>query len=92
MCHASVQAELHSLNDAEKDVQARLKSQHTSVFIAVPARDDKKAEVYQFPEEKLRYVVPRAQAKDTGEYCVLAEPKACYEELDTAVQPPPDPY
>ncbi|KAF3052623.1 ASTRA complex subunit [Didymella keratinophila] len=37
-----------------------------SVLIAVPARDDKKAEVYQFPEEKLRYVVPRAQAKDTG--------------------------
>ncbi|OAL54432.1 WD40 repeat-like protein [Pyrenochaeta sp. DS3sAY3a] len=37
-----------------------------SIFIAVPARDDKKIEVYQFPEEKLRYVVPRAQSTDTG--------------------------
>ncbi|KAF2855824.1 WD40 repeat-like protein [Plenodomus tracheiphilus IPT5] len=37
-----------------------------SVLIAVPARDDKKVEVYQFPEERLRFVVPRAQTTDTG--------------------------
>ncbi|XPS99793.1 Astra associated protein 1 Asa1 [Ascochyta lentis] len=38
----------------------------SSILVAVPARDDKKAEVYQFPDERLRYVVPRAQSKDTG--------------------------
>ncbi|KAF2121433.1 WD40-repeat-containing domain protein [Lophiotrema nucula] len=37
-----------------------------SVFVAVPARDDKKVEVYRFPDEKLMCVVPRVQQKDTG--------------------------
>ncbi|KAL6710368.1 Astra associated protein 1 Asa1 [Coniothyrium glycines] len=37
-----------------------------SILIAVPARDDKKAEVYQFPEERIKFVVPRAQSADTG--------------------------
>ncbi|CBX93982.1 hypothetical protein LEMA_P036560.1 [Plenodomus lingam JN3] len=37
-----------------------------SVLIAVPARDDKRVEVYQFPEERLRFIVPRAQSTDTG--------------------------
>lgn len=38
-----------------------------SVLIAVPARDDKKVEVYQFPQEKLTCVVPKVESKDTGE-------------------------
>jgi len=37
-----------------------------SILIAVPARDDKKVYVYQFPEERLRFIVPRAQSTDTG--------------------------
>jgi hypothetical protein len=37
-----------------------------SVLIAVPARDDKKIEIYQFPEEKLKCAVPRVQGTDTG--------------------------
>ena len=36
------------------------------ILVAVPARDDKKIEVYQFPDEKLKFIVPRAQATDTG--------------------------
>lgn len=36
------------------------------VLIAVPARDDKKIEVYQFPDERLKFIVPRAQSTDTG--------------------------
>jgi hypothetical protein len=66
MCYASPQAGLHISDDAEENAQSRLNKNCASILIAVPARDDKKAEVYQFPEEKLRYVVPRAQAKDTG--------------------------
>lgn len=66
MCHESPQADLHISEDTKYDAQSRSKKNYASVLIAVPARDDKKAEVYQFPEEKLRYVVPRAQAKDTG--------------------------
>ncbi|KAF2645371.1 WD40 repeat-like protein [Massarina eburnea CBS 473.64] len=38
----------------------------SSVLIAVPARDDKKVEVYRFPDEKLAYVVSRVEPKDTG--------------------------
>lgn len=64
MCYA---AELDGTDIAEKDSRSELDRKHASVLIAVPARDDKKAEVYQFPEEKLRFVVPRAQSKDTGE-------------------------
>ncbi|KAF2129470.1 WD40 repeat-like protein [Dothidotthia symphoricarpi CBS 119687] len=37
-----------------------------SILVAVPARDDKKMEVYRFPDEKLRFVVPRVQPTDTG--------------------------
>ncbi|KAF1927893.1 WD40 repeat-like protein [Didymella exigua CBS 183.55] len=66
MCYASVQAELHGSDDAERDTQSRPEKTHASVLIVVPARDDKKAEVYQFPEEKLSCVVPHAQTKDTG--------------------------
>ena len=39
-----------------------------AVLVAVPARDDRKIEVYQFPDEKLLYVVPRVQTIDTGVY------------------------
>ncbi|KAJ4366034.1 Astra associated protein 1 Asa1 [Ascochyta clinopodiicola] len=38
----------------------------SAILVAVPARDDKKVEVYQFPDERLKHVVPRAQSKDTG--------------------------
>lgn len=65
MCYA---VEPHGIENAEEDSQSGPGIMHASVLIAVPARDDKKAEVYQFPEEKLRFVVPRAQSKDTGEW------------------------
>jgi hypothetical protein len=38
-----------------------------SVLIATPATDDKKIYVYQFPDEELRYVVPRIPTTDSGE-------------------------
>jgi hypothetical protein len=44
-----------------------------SILIAVPGRDDKKLEVYQFPDEKLRCVVPRAQSTDTGKHMLALE-------------------
>ncbi|KAH7116015.1 WD40-repeat-containing domain protein [Dendryphion nanum] len=37
-----------------------------AILVAAPARDDHKIEVYQFPDEKLVYVVPRVQTIDTG--------------------------
>ncbi|PVI02526.1 WD40 repeat-like protein [Periconia macrospinosa] len=43
-----------------------INTQDESVLIAVPARDDKKVEVYQFPQEKLICVVPKVESKDTG--------------------------
>lgn len=42
-----------------------------SIYIAVPGRDDKKAEIYQFPEEKLICVVPKIETSETGEYVQL---------------------
>lgn len=44
-----------------------------SILVAVPARDDNKIEVYQFPEEKLRFVIPRVQATDTGMFDLLIQ-------------------
>ena len=38
-----------------------------SILVATPATDDKKINVYQFPEEKLRYIIPSATTADTGE-------------------------
>jgi hypothetical protein len=38
------------------------------VLIATPATDDKKINVYQFPDEKLGYVVPRISTTDSGEF------------------------
>jgi WD40 repeat protein len=37
-----------------------------SILVAVPSRDDKKIEVYQFPDERLVSFVPRVQTTDTG--------------------------
>lgn len=37
-----------------------------SILVAVPSRDDKKIEVYRFPDEKLVSIVPRVQTIDTG--------------------------
>ncbi|KAJ4986294.1 Dihydroxyacetone phosphate acyltransferase [Stagonosporopsis vannaccii] len=64
MCYAS-QGRARG-NEGVSEEARRSDQEAYSIMIAVPARDDKKAEVYQFPEEKLRYVVPRAQPKDTG--------------------------
>ena len=37
------------------------------IYVAVPGRDDKKADVYQFPDEKLICVVPSITTSETGE-------------------------
>jgi len=37
-----------------------------SILVATPSTDDKKINVYQLPDEKLRYVVPKALTTDTG--------------------------
>lgn len=50
----------------EAAAEANMNKETASILVAVPARDDKMAEVYQFPEERLRFVIPRAQTKDTG--------------------------
>lgn len=42
-----------------------------SILIATPSTDDKKINIYQFPEEKLKYVVPKASTADTGKSCIL---------------------
>ena len=36
------------------------------ILIAVPAVDDKRIEVYQFPDERLAAVVPRVEPTETG--------------------------
>lgn len=61
MCH-----DVYSESEHDGPQASRATRQSDSILIAVPARDDKKAEVYQFPEEKLKFVIPRAQSADTG--------------------------
>lgn len=41
------------------------------ILVAVPARDDKRVEVYQFPDEKLVAVVPRVEAAETGKLIAM---------------------
>lgn len=69
MCYAHVQGQVHA-GKTNAAVQSVLNEVNSSILVAVPARDDKKAEIYQFPEERLKYVVPRAQSKDTGKYSI----------------------
>ncbi|KAF2630946.1 WD40 repeat-like protein [Macroventuria anomochaeta] len=66
MCYAPVQIVAPDSQDTKGKAQVTSHKSNASIFVAVPARDDKKAEVYQFPEERLKYVVPRAQSEDTG--------------------------
>lgn len=68
MCYAPAQKEAHAHQGIDAETQFRSQNTQSSILVAVPARDDKKAEVYQFPEERLKYVVPRAQSKDTGKH------------------------
>ncbi|KAF2829188.1 WD40 repeat-like protein [Ophiobolus disseminans] len=59
----------HQLPDAYTDVagSAKLLTQSSeSILVATPSTDDTKINVYQFPEEKLKYVVPMVPATDTG--------------------------
>jgi hypothetical protein len=37
------------------------------ILVATPSTDDKKINIYQLPDEKLKYVVPKASTSDTGE-------------------------
>lgn len=66
MCYEHIRKQSQDSLSTSKEAQARSDKACASILVAVPARDDKKAEVYQFPDEKLKYVVPRAQSKDTG--------------------------
>jgi len=68
MCYA-LQSRAYDTKGGDTKKQLQSDQEVAPIMIAVPARDDKKAEVYQFPEERLRHVVPRAQSKDTGRYC-----------------------
>jgi hypothetical protein len=64
MCHDIVSG--HENDEAHQSETASTRS----LLVAVPARDDKKVEIYQFPDEKLKHVVPRVQALDTGEVTI----------------------
>ncbi|KAF1955870.1 WD40 repeat-like protein [Byssothecium circinans] len=65
-CAFSICIAEHALvKDAVATIQPNPKSDD-SILIAVPARDDKKIEIYQYPDEKLAYIVPKFQPKDTG--------------------------
>jgi hypothetical protein len=37
-----------------------------SILIATPSTDDEKINIYQFPDEKLKYVVPKVSKSTTG--------------------------
>ncbi|KAK7188196.1 hypothetical protein DPSP01_014803 [Paraphaeosphaeria sporulosa] len=48
------------------DAASSITASNETIYVAVPGRDDKKAEVYQFPEEKLICAVPRINTSETG--------------------------
>jgi hypothetical protein len=71
MCYAHAGGRLGGCENPDVTTKTNLNEETASILVAVPARDDKMAEVYQFPEERLRFVVPRAQTKDTGK-CLIS--------------------
>lgn len=64
----------YELEPPPSDVQCRGETRlhatqttlNDSVLVAVPARDDKKIDIYRFPDEKLLHVVQRVESTDTG--------------------------
>jgi hypothetical protein len=77
MCYERSKREAQDGHDANGEPQSTSCKSRASILVAVPARDDKKAEVYQFPDERLKYVVPRAQSTDTGMHCVFLKISKC---------------
>jgi hypothetical protein len=47
--------------------QSRTVTSDDTILVATVSTDDKKINVYQVPEEKLKYVVPKVPTTDTGE-------------------------
>lgn len=45
-------------------------SSSNAILVATPSTDDKKINIYQFPDEKLKYVVPKISTTDSGEYSI----------------------
>ncbi|EFQ86945.1 hypothetical protein PTT_17742 [Pyrenophora teres f. teres 0-1] len=45
---------------------AHIAGQDDSILVAVPGRDDTTIEVYQFPDERLKVLIPRVQVTATG--------------------------
>ena len=43
-----------------------------AILVATPSTDDKKISVYQFPDERLKYVVPKISTTDSGKQSCLA--------------------
>ncbi|OSS45111.1 hypothetical protein B5807_09339 [Epicoccum nigrum] len=66
MCYAHAWGKSYGYENHDAATEASSNKETSSILVAVPARDDKMAEVYQFPEERLKFVIPRAQTKDTG--------------------------
>ncbi|KAF2688230.1 WD40 repeat-like protein [Lentithecium fluviatile CBS 122367] len=66
MCYEEHALGLRSSGPASKTEHAPPASSSEPILIAVPARDDKKIEIYQFPDEKLVAFVPRVEPTDTG--------------------------
>lgn len=79
MCYAPLATRVKDDSTVGAKVQTQSNEEKASILIAVPARDDKKAEVYQFPEERLKYIVPRAQPKDTGRRYLSTKPSVVIE-------------
>lgn len=77
MCYAHAWGKTGAYENPDAATEANLNKETASILVAVPARDDKMAEVYQFPEERLRFVVPRAQTKDTGKCLISVQQKKC---------------
>jgi hypothetical protein len=75
MCYAHAWGKSYGYENHDAATEASLNKETSSILVAVPARDDKMAEVYQFPEERLKFVIPRAQTKDTGRCLFSVERK-----------------
>jgi hypothetical protein len=69
MCHEHVSEAFQSLPAVDSEGRPAAVAEE-SILIATPAADDKKINVYQFPDERLRYMVPKVLTADTGQYLI----------------------
>jgi hypothetical protein len=65
-CAFSICSDVSNATILDDDLEHSTTMLRDAILVATPSTDDKKINVYQFPDEKLKYVVPKISTTDSG--------------------------